>query len=134
MSQENVDLIRSMYDSFATGDVPSVLEAMDPKIEWNEAENFPYADGNPYIGPQAVVDGVFMRLSTEWDYWNLAIERILDAGDTVVALGRYQAKHKETRAEINAQFTHVWGLHDGKATSFQQYADTAQVQNAIGAS
>ena len=108
MSQENVDVVRSMYDAFAKGDVPAVLNRMDPEIVWNEAENFPYADGNPYVGPQAVVDGVFMRLGTEWDYWNLAIERILDAGDTVVALGRYQARHKETRSEINAQFTHVF--------------------------
>ena len=132
MSQENVDVVRSMYDAFATGDVPAVLDRMDAEIVWNEAENFPYADGNPYIGPQAVLDGVFMRLGTEWDYWRLGIERILDAGDTVVALGRYQAKHKETRTEINAQFTHVWGLRDGKAASFQQYADTAQIQQAVG--
>jgi len=26
----------------------------------------------------------------------------------------------------------VWKLSDGKATSFQQYADTAQLQEAMG--
>jgi len=132
MSKNNVDLVQSMYAAFANGDVPAVLEAMDPQIVWNEAENFPYADGNPYVGPQAVVDGVFMRLGSEWEYWNLAVEKLHDAGDTVVALGRYQAKNKETGTVINAQFAHFWGIRNGKAATFQQYADTAQVQKAVG--
>lgn len=129
---KNVNLVRNMYASFEKGDVASVLAAMDPQIEWNEAENFPYADGNPYIGPDAVVQGVFARLGGEWDYWNLVIEEILDAGESVVALGRYQARNKETGSEIDAQFAHVWRFKDGRATAFQQYADTAQVQKAVG--
>jgi ketosteroid isomerase-like protein len=82
MSQENVKTVQSMYAAFASGDVPTVLGSMDPKIEWNEAENFPYADGNPYVGPDAIVEGVFARLVGEWEYWHLAVERVLDAGDT----------------------------------------------------
>ena len=50
MSQENVALVRGLYAAFATGDVPGVLGAMSPDIVWNEAENFPYADGNPMSG------------------------------------------------------------------------------------
>ena len=66
MSQENVQLIRGMYDAFGTGDVAAVLGQMDQSIEWREAENFMYADGNPYVGPQAILEGVFMRLGSEW--------------------------------------------------------------------
>lgn len=32
---------------------------------------------------------------------------------------------------MNAQFVHVWRVKDGKAISFQQYADTYQVVNAM---
>jgi ketosteroid isomerase-like protein len=132
MSESSVEVIRSMYLAFAVGDVPTVLEKMDPRVEWNEAENFPYADGNPYIGPEAVVKGVFARLGDEWDGWSLAIGELLDAGDTVVATGRYSGTYKETGGAINAQFVHVWKVRDGKAVSFQQYTDTAQVQRAMG--
>ena len=51
MSAENVAAVKAIYQAFATGDVPAVVGAMSPDIEWNEAENFPYADGNPYRGP-----------------------------------------------------------------------------------
>ncbi len=67
MSKENVALIKGVYDAFSKGDVPAVLGATSPNIVWNEAENFPYADKNPYVGPDAIVQGVFMRLATEWD-------------------------------------------------------------------
>lgn len=134
MSQENVNTIRNLYDLFARGDVPTVLAGFHPEIEWNEAENFPYADGNPYIGPHAVLEGVFMRLGCEWDYSNLDISEVLDAGESVVAAGRYQAKNKATGKEINAKFAHVWKLRDGKAVSFQQYADTQQVVDAVSSS
>lgn len=131
MSQENVNVIRNLYELFANGDVPTVLAGFHPEIEWNEAENFPYADGNPYIGPDAVLEGVFMRLGSEWDYWNLEIGEILGAGEAVVALGRYLAKNKATGKEVNAQFAHVWRVREGKAVRFQQYADTHQVAGAV---
>lgn len=131
MSEQNVQLVRAMYDSFSRGDAPAVLGAMDPEIEWNKAENFPYADGNPYVGPTAVAEGVFARLVGEWKYWNLDIQKLLDAGSTVIARGLYDAKNKRTGKTIRAQFAHVWTLRDGKAVRFQQYADTAQVQAAM---
>ncbi|NNF60838.1 MAG: SnoaL-like domain-containing protein [Gammaproteobacteria bacterium] len=131
MSIENLNVIRDMYDAFGRGDIDAVVATLDPKVEWNEAENFPYADRNPYIGPQAVVEGVFSRLASEWEYWSLDMEQFLDAGDYVVVTGRYHATHKGTGKDIRAQFAHVWQLHDGKAVRFQQYADTAQVAAAI---
>ena len=132
MSKENVALIRGIYDAFAKGDVPAVLGAMSPKIVWNEAENFPYADKNPYVGPDAIVQGVFMRLATEWDGFAVAPEEFLDAGDTIVVLGRYRGAYKSTGKSQSTQMVHVWRVKDGKASQFQQYADTLQVARVTG--
>ena len=104
---------------------------MDPAIVWNEAESFPYADKNPYVGPNAVVEGVFARLAEEWDGFNVAVEEVLDAGDTVVATGRYGGAYKKTGTRIHAQFAHVWRLSGGKIVKFQQYTDTLQAAKAV---
>ncbi len=61
----NVATIKGVYDAFARGDVPAILGMMDPNISWTEAEGFPYA--GTYSGPDAVLQGVFMPLGTEWD-------------------------------------------------------------------
>jgi ketosteroid isomerase-like protein len=131
MSQESVALVRSLYEAFGRGDVPAVLAAMDPGIVWNEAESFPYADRNPYVGPGAVVEGVFARLAAEWDGFKVGVEELLDAGDTVVARGRYGGAYKKTGRAIHAQFAHVWRLRGGKVVAFQQHVDTAQVAKAM---
>ena len=132
MSKQNVDLIRGIYDGFAAGDVAAVLGAMSPDIVWNEAENFPYADGNPYLGPKAVAEGVFARCIGEWDGFAVTVEEILDAGDTIVALGRYGGSCKATGKAMNPQLAHVWRVAGGKAVAFQQYVDTLQVARATG--
>jgi hypothetical protein len=133
MSKENVALIRAIYDAFAAGDVAGVLGRMSPDIAWNEAENFPYADRNPYVGPDAVANGVFARLGGEWDGFAATPEEFLDAGDAVVVTGRYLGSYKATGRSIRAQFVHVWRLASGKAVRFQQYTDTLQAARVTGA-
>ena len=61
MSETPMQVVQGMYDAFRAGDVPAVLGRMHEQIQWNEANNFPYADGNPYIGPEAVLNGVLAR-------------------------------------------------------------------------
>lgn len=127
-SLSNVDIVNKMYADVAAGDVPAFLSAMDDKIEWNEAENFPYADGNPYIGPDAVVKGVFARIGAEWEYFNVVDKQVHDmAKNKVLVTGRYDAKHKSSGKKMSAQVAHLWTLKEGKAVKFQQYTDTKKV-------
>jgi uncharacterized protein len=133
MSEQNVDTVRGVYQAFAAGDVPAVLGAMSPDIVWIEAENFPYADGSPYRGPQAILGGVFARLGAEWDGFSAAPEEYFDAGDTVVVLGRYTGTYKATGQKLDAQLAHVWRLVDGKIATFHQYTDTLQAARVTGA-
>jgi uncharacterized protein len=133
MSKENVALIRAIYDAFALGDVAGVLGRMSPDIVWNEAENFPYADRSPYVGPDAIANGVFARLIGEWDGFAAAPEEFLDAGDAVVVTGRYLGAYKATGKSIHAQFVHMWRVASGKAVRFQQYTDTLQAARVTGA-
>lgn len=132
MSQANIDVIRGMYDAFAAGDITGVLGRMSADIRWIEADNFPYADGNPYIGPEAVLNGVFSRCAGEWDSFSVTIEELLDAGDTIIALGRYGGVYKATGREQNTQLAHIWRLKDGKVIAFQQHADTFHVAKVTG--
>ena len=133
MSEDNVALVRGIYEDFTAGHIAGVLGRMSPDMVWNEAENFPYADGNPYRGHDAILGGVFARLGGEWDGFAAVPEEFLDAGDTVVVLGRYRGACKATGSAIDAQMAHVWRVADGRLASFQQYVDTLQVACATGA-
>ncbi|MFL6230711.1 MAG: nuclear transport factor 2 family protein [Pyrinomonadaceae bacterium] len=125
----NLDAVRGVYDAFAKGDIPAVLGFLSPDIEWTETEGFPY--GGTYVGPNAVLEGVFMRLGTEWDGFAAAPGEFVDGGDKVVALGKYSGKYKATGKSFQANFAHVWWVREGKAIRFVQYADTHIVQQAL---
>jgi uncharacterized protein len=133
MSDSNLDLVRGVYEAFAAGNVAEVVGRMSPDMVWNEAENFPYADGNPYCGPDAIVAGVFARLASEWDGFAAVPEEFLDAGETILVLGRYRGTHLATQRAFDAQFAHVWRIEAGKAAAFQQYTDTLQAARVVGA-
>ena len=131
MSHENVETVRGMYEAFGRGDIPHVLGQMEQSIEWNEAENFIYADRNPYVGPQAILEGVFARLGTEWESFAVTPEEWLDAGNRVVVLGTYSGTNKATGKRVRAQFAHIWSVKEGRVVRFQQYTDTKQFAEAV---
>lgn len=125
----NSEIIRGLYDAFATGDVPGVLGVLDGDIRWTEAEGFPY--GGTYVGPDAVLANVFARLGSEWDGFTAVPHTFVAEGDSVVALGEYSGTYKATGRRFSAPFAHAWTLRGGKAVRFQQYTDTALAQAAV---
>ena len=130
--QNNVKTIENLYTAFAVGDIPKVLAGLDEKVVWNEAEGNKYADGNPYIGPQAVLNGVFARIGAEYEYFKLVNIQLHEMeNNQVLATLRYQAKLKNNGATYDAQVAHLWTLKAGKAIAFQQYLDTKKVAEAI---
>jgi ketosteroid isomerase-like protein len=127
----NLESIRGLYEAFAKGDVPAVIGFLDDNIAWTEAEGFPY--GGTYDGPNAVLEGVFMRLGGEWDGFAAVPDEFIDGGDTIVALGKYSGTYKATGKSFEANFAHVWKIRAGKAVRFVQYTDTLLVHRALAA-
>jgi ketosteroid isomerase-like protein len=124
------DTVRGIYEAFGRGDVQAVLGVFDPAIEWHEADNFLYADRNPYIGPMAVAEGVFMRCVADIDGFTVVPQRYTESGDRVAVEGRYRGTMKTTGIPVDAQFAHVWDVRGGKVVGFQQYTDTKQWADA----
>jgi len=132
---DNVRLLRNLYDAFGRGDVPSVLGAMSPDIKWYLAEGNPNRpSGEPWVGPDAVLNNVFMKLGTEWDGFTVHPRTFHGAGDTVIIEARYSGTYKSTGKEGDVQVCHVWDVTDGKLTRFQQYVDTAKLHDLMSVS
>jgi uncharacterized protein len=121
-----IETIRAAYAAFGRNDPSILFAAMDPAINWNDAEGSPFADRNPYVGPQAVGEGVFARLLAAIDNFTVVPRTLIDGGDYVVALGRYGGTMKKGGATLDAPFCHVYRFQGDKIVQFQQYTDTAQ--------
>jgi ketosteroid isomerase-like protein len=126
---DNSAIISGMYAAFAKGDVPAVLGTLDPKVEWTDAEGFP--TGGTFVGPDAVLNSVFMPLVNDWDGFTVTPDEVIASGDRVVSLGHYTGTNKKTGKSFKVPFAHAWRMKDGKVTHFQQYTDTHIVQEAM---
>ena len=127
----NGEIIRGLYDAFATGDVPAVLGAFDTNISWTEAEGFMY--GGTYDGPDGVLSGVFMRIATEWEAFTVIATKVVDGGDgNVISIGTYSGKYLKTGKSMTVPFAHEWELRDGKIVKFNQHTDTLVIARELG--
>ncbi|MFE2771500.1 nuclear transport factor 2 family protein [Microbacterium resistens] len=125
----NADVIRSHYAASDRGDLPGMIASFAADIRWTEAAGFPYA--GTYVGPDAVAANVFGRIAEEWDDYTVAIDEVIDGGDTVVGVGTYSGTYRATGRFMAARVAHVWRLREGEVVAFEQFTDTELVNRAI---
>ncbi len=122
----NVQTMQAAYAAFGNNDPSVLFGAMAPDIQWHEAEGNPLADRNPYVGPQAIGEGVFGRLLAAIDGFSAVPDRFIDGGDDVIVFGRYRGTMKQNGAALDAPYCHAYHFRGDRIVSFQQYTDTAQ--------
>jgi uncharacterized protein len=83
------------------------------------------------VGPQAIVDGVFMRLGEIGHNFSLNVTQFVAESDTVVAPETQSWNRKGSGKPAEVKIAHVWTLDSGKVTRFQQHVDTAKERYLI---
>jgi hypothetical protein len=85
---------------------------LPPDAEWTEAEGFPYA--GTFVGPDAIIAGVFQRMGTERIGYRADVYTSLRT--TIVSL-RSAFTPAPTRRPVNrcgSAFAHLYALREGK--------------------
>ena len=125
----NLELIRRTYEGSSEDNGRNLRAVLSPDVEWTEAEGFPYA--GTYVGPEALIDGVFRRLATEWNGYRADVHTYLADGDRVAAFGVYSGTYNATGKSMTAPFAHLYQIEDGKVIRMTQYVDTILVTRAL---
>src|SRR5690348_13887217 len=123
--------LRTLYAAFAAGDIPTVLAALSPDVQWVEPEGFPY--GGTFRGPVAVLENVFMRIGADWSTYACQPHEYHEIADTVLVLGDYDGEHRATGRRFHSPFVHVWRFEGEHVRGFAAHVDTAVVRRAAGA-
>jgi ketosteroid isomerase-like protein len=129
-SNENVEVVRQLFDAFNSGDLELILTLTHPEFE---AEVPPSLSAEPdtYRGH----DG----MRRYWDSFQDAMqeihfesERFWVAGETVVVAVRITAKGRRTAIAVEQQTAGVWTIRDGKALRAHVYASASEALGAAG--
>jgi ketosteroid isomerase-like protein len=130
MSQENVERVREGYLQWKTErNLDTTM--IDPEIEWW----FIGIDGSKvsYRG----LDGFekwlgLMRESWEDLWWEP--ERMVDAGDHVVAFVTAHVRGRGSGIELEVPLGNLWTFRDGRAVRFEMFMNPDEALEAAGLS
>ena len=125
----NYEVIKAHYAGSDARDLAAMMAPVTDKTAWTEMAGFPYA--GTYVGPDAIISGVFKRIGDDWDGYALKLERLVDGDTTIVGIGTYSGVYKKTGKSMSARVVHVWDMDDGKAVRFEQFTDTELVAAAM---
>lgn len=122
-------IIADHYAASARHDLDGMLADLADDMQWTEMAGFPCA--GTYTGRARIIDGVFRPLGEAWEGYRFALERLVDGGDTVVAIGDYHGTYRATGKTMQVRVVHVWQVADGKIRRFEQFTDTLLVARAM---
>ena len=75
MVTDHRQIVKRFYRLYAIKDIPATMDLFDPQVEMHPAENFIYATGKPYIGPEAIQNSIFTRVDADWDGFSMTDRR-----------------------------------------------------------
>ena len=112
--------IRKIYEAFARGDIPAILNALDEQIHWRSPDTLPH--GGSFSG----ADGVgrfFQGIGQHWESLSVDIDGVLSSEDRVVVLARINGKLRATGDDTGYSAAHAWTLRDGSPIRFAETVD-----------
>ena len=131
MSEENVEVIRKLYELFARRDVARAFpEYADPNLELRVPPLYPDTP-QVFRGREGVERWIAM-IDEVWAEWRFEPERYLDAGPTVVVLARLIAEGGASGIHLEREVAHLWEVSRGRATSIRVYLNQADALEAAG--
>ena len=132
MSQENVEVVQTIYTAFEAGDAVAALERIDPDVVW-DLTNHSWPGEDQYIGHEGIVQ-VLSEFVGSFEDYKVTPERFIDAGDKVVVIQHEVAMHRGSDAGIDRRQASVYTMRDGKAVRIDHYLDIPKALEAAGLS
>jgi ketosteroid isomerase-like protein len=127
MSRENVEIVRGVVDHYnASGDLP--WDMIDAEVKWNVG---PPLLAGTYTGHDGV-RAFFDQIAEAFDRFQLEVDRYVDAGDAVVALGRTRAHGVRSDVTTGQAFAMVFGISDGRVVTATSYSRAEHALEAVG--
>jgi uncharacterized protein len=127
VSQENVNLIRSLYEGWLRGEIG--IDKLDPEISMAESPTLPGAVSASGI---EAVERYMRSFAKHWENISFEPQEYVDAGEQVVVVARLIGSGKKSGVEVTRTWAYVWTVRERKALSMVGYADRAEALEAVG--
>jgi uncharacterized protein len=130
MSQENVEIVRSVYEAANRGDRERTLGFLHPDIVIDATRRV--FNPTTYVG----MDGVrrfFADMDEIWGEFGLELVELIDAGNRVVVIGRLVGTGKASGVRVDQPIAGIWTVRDDRVVRVEMgYTERDQALEAVG--
>lgn len=123
------EIVSNLYLAFDRRDLGAIMSALSPRVKLRQSEQLPW--GGDYTGPAGV--GAFLGKLTQHLDSKVTIDRVIEAGETIVVIGWTEGKIRQSGAAFRVPVAHLWTLQQGKVTDVGFYIDHPRMLAVLGA-
>ncbi len=136
MSQENVEIVRQLYEAWARGDFWAHPEAFASDVRSARVMGAG-TEGAGLSGEWEGIDGLISNTRLWLEAWNdlrVEAEEFLDVGDKVVVFTRQTGAAKASGIPLDREFADVWEIRDDRVVDVRFYWKRSDALKAAGLS
>ena len=130
MSQENVEIVRRIYEAQRSGDFAAAFALIDPEVECHVAFR---PDKRLFHGHDGVAEATRTWIGA-WEGFQSLIEEMIDAGDHVICVEQQSGRGKGSGVPLEQQIFAVFKVRDGKAVRMAWFFERSEALEAAGLS
>jgi uncharacterized protein len=123
------EALKEGYAALNRNDIPAMVKAFDPQIEWIEPAEFP--GGGTYHG-HAVVTAHLAQARGNWAEGSCEPERFIVSGDKIIVFIYVRVRLKHEMEWREGHLADVYTFRNGKATQMRVFADRRQALEWAG--
>ena len=130
MSQENVEIVRHLYESgLFDGDPEELMKLATPDVEY---VNPPYAVEPGVRRGLAAVARAMRAFAEVWEESRHELRELYDFGDVVVAAVSWYVRGRGSERELVNKEAHTWTLREGRIARFEWGQDLEKALEVAG--
>jgi uncharacterized protein len=130
MSQENIEIVRRVYEAMNARDVAGAAERVHRDATWIPDRR---VGEGPIRGRENVIR-FFVDRAEVFGQLEVEAERFWDKDDQVLVFVRVTGRGQASGAEFEIRIGHLWTVRDGLVVRGQGYGDRSEALKAAGVS
>ena len=131
MSEENVEIVRAIYERISEGNFHASVDLLDPHIVFLMMPDAPEAEA--HAGVEAVA-AAMRGLFDAWADFTLTAEEFIRAGDSVLVSVRQQGVGRISGVPSDEHYFTLWSFRGRKVIRIENFRELAQALEAAGLS
>lgn len=131
MSQENMEVVREIFDAWKRGDFRASVDHLDQHVVLIVGRDFP--DSGAFLGPEAVSDYT-ARFLEQWDRLTISAQEIRSSGDTVLVRALQRGSGQTSGVESEMTYFWIFSFRGPSIIRLESMRDAAKALEAAGLS